>query len=95
MSDLYDLKQYAEETFLQAVENGQDPDEALFEAADSAVPAYNSDRAEILAEHPSIGYREIDYASWDDDLWTRLGYAIFEEIRDHLHEAAQREGIEL
>lgn len=95
MSDLYDLKQYAEETFLQAVENGQDPDEALFEAADSAVPAYNSDRAEILAEHPSVGYHEIDFASGHEDLWTLLGYVIFKEIRDHLHEAAQREGIEL
>jgi hypothetical protein len=53
--------------------------DALHECADGAVPIYNSDRADCLADDPALAYPEDDgLLPESPDVWTILGITIYE-----------------
>ncbi len=65
---------------------GAYPEDRIHEMADSSVPVYNADRAEALADDPSLAYLDDSGLVADDaDVYTRIGVAIYEQLTQHAH----------
>ena len=65
------------------------PEDTLTEIADSWVPIYNSDLAELLADNPGLAYLEDNiYAGEGDvDVFKILMWSVYEKLSQAAHEA--------
>ena len=86
---LYSLKEEIESQVKDEARElfeGAYPEDRLHEMADSTVPIYNSDRADILSNDPELGHLEDPGLCADDaDIFTRIGVAIYEQLVNHAH----------
>ncbi len=66
------------------------PEDELHEYADSAVPVYNRELAELLADDPGLAtLDEPDLVPADADIWKRIQIAIYERLLQAGHEWLQ------
>lgn len=65
---------------------GAYPEDRIHEMADSTVPVYNGDLADVLASDPDVAYMDDPgLAEGCDDLYRRIAISIYEKLTQHAH----------
>ncbi len=65
----------------------RDASDRFHEMADSSVPVYNSDLADVLASDPEVAYMDDPgLAEGCDDLYRRIAISIYEKLVQQAHE---------
>lgn len=67
-----------------------EPHDIVHEVADSHVPVYSSELAEVLADEPGIGCRELELPTGETGFWQTIQIAIYEELSEELWEEHRR-----
>ena len=63
------------------------PEDTIHEIADSWVPIYNADLAELLAENPGLAYPEDDvFGGETPDVFRLLMWTVYEQLSQAAHE---------
>jgi len=87
---LYSLKEEIESEVkdeAREIYEARDGTDRLHEMADSSVPVYNADLAEVLASDPEVAYMDDPgLAEGCDDLYRRIAISIYEKLCQHAHE---------
>lgn len=88
MRSLEELVRTCVEDEAEYIRENKYPDDSLHEIADSCVPVYYSELAEVLADDNSLGFGPEDLpADPDGNVWKNLQAAIYERLRQVAEEA--------